>query len=147
MLMIAAKFKVVEVCGLLVSIIVSDMQRTHDQLLLKRIDFNLMQTQIALTSMKEQEMSSPLILEGELAQAACVHRQIMAMTEGSTQSICGLAAESISILCRPFTRFMALDSALTRSDSTCADHRNYMDTSGLRRNAVDAMRNVSTPLT
>lgn len=76
MLVIAANFKVLEVCGLLVSITVSDMQRPHHQLLLKRIDFNLMQTKIALTSMKEQEVTSPLIF-----QAACVHQQIMVMTE------------------------------------------------------------------
>lgn len=82
MLVIAANFKVLEVCGLLVSITVSDMQRPHDQLLLKRIDFNLMQTKIALTSMKEQEMTSPLVFQAALDQAACVHRQIMVMTEG-----------------------------------------------------------------
>lgn len=82
MLVIAANFKVLEVCGLLVSITVSDMQRPHDQLLLKRIDFNLMQTKIALTSMKEQEMTSPLIFQAALDQAACIHRQIMVMTEG-----------------------------------------------------------------
>ncbi|KAJ6184267.1 hypothetical protein N7519_005568 [Penicillium mononematosum] len=81
-LVIAANFKVLEVCGLLVSITVSDMQRPHDQLLLKRIDFNLMQTKIALTSMKEREMTSPLVFQTALDQAACIHRQIMAMTEG-----------------------------------------------------------------
>ncbi|OQE32991.1 hypothetical protein PENFLA_c001G01722 [Penicillium flavigenum] len=81
-LVIAANFKVLEVCGLLVSITVSDMQRPHDQLLLKRIDFNLMQTKIALTSMKEQEMTSPLVFQTALDQAACIHRKIMAMTEG-----------------------------------------------------------------
>ncbi|KAJ5551248.1 hypothetical protein N7461_005946 [Penicillium sp. DV-2018c] len=81
-LVIAANFKVLEVCGLLVSITVSDMQRPHDQLLLKRIDFNLMQTKITLTSMKEQEMTSPLVFQTALDQAACIHRQVMAMTEG-----------------------------------------------------------------
>jgi hypothetical protein len=65
-LVIAANFKVLEVCGLLVSITVSNMQRPHDQLLLKRIDFNLMQTRIALTSMKEQEMTSPLVFRQRL---------------------------------------------------------------------------------
>lgn len=81
-LVIAANFKVLEVCGLLVSITVSEMQRPQDQLLLKRIDFSLMQTQIALTAMKEQEMTSPLVFQTALDQAACIHRQIIVMTEG-----------------------------------------------------------------
>lgn len=37
-LVIAANFKVLEVCALLVSLSVSNVQRPHDQLLLERID-------------------------------------------------------------------------------------------------------------
>ncbi|THC99475.1 hypothetical protein EYZ11_001024 [Aspergillus tanneri] len=81
-LVIAANFKILEVCGLLVSISVSDVQRPHDQLLLKRIDFNLTQTKIALTSMKEQEMTSRSVFQTALDQAARIHQQIMVMTEG-----------------------------------------------------------------
>lgn len=43
-LAIAANFKILQVCGLLVSISTSDAQRPHTQMPLKRIGFNLMQT-------------------------------------------------------------------------------------------------------
>ena len=80
-LVIAANFKVLEVCALLVSLSVSNVQRPHDQLLLKSIDFNLMQTKIALVAMKEQEMTSPSVFQTALDQRVRIHQQIVVMTE------------------------------------------------------------------
>ncbi|KAJ5358485.1 uncharacterized protein N7496_010898 [Penicillium cataractarum] len=80
-LVIAANFKVLEVCALLVSLSVSNVQRPHDQLLLKRIDFNLTQTKIALVAMKEQEMTSPSVFQTALDQGVRIHQQIVLMTE------------------------------------------------------------------
>lgn len=80
-LVIAANFKILQVCSLLVSISVSETQTPHVQLLLKRIGFNLMQTKIALAFMKEQEMTSPSVFQTALDQAARIHRQILVMTK------------------------------------------------------------------
>lgn len=81
-LVIAANFKVLVVCAVLVSLRFSDVQRPHDQLLLKLIDFNLTQTKIALLAMKGQEMVSPSVFQIPLDHGVRIHQQVVLMTEG-----------------------------------------------------------------
>ncbi|KAL4971256.1 hypothetical protein BDW66DRAFT_155834 [Aspergillus desertorum] len=81
-LIIAVNFKVLEVCGMLVSIGINGVQKPHDQLLLKRIDFTLTQTKISVTTMKEREMTSPSVFQTALDQAARLHQQIVMRLDG-----------------------------------------------------------------